>query len=361
METKMKLCVVFGGISSEHEVSLLSATSVLTNLDREHYDIVMLGITKAGRWLRYTGDVAALRTGEWEKDEAHLASAFLSPDPNIHGIVTLKDGTAVTERVDAVFPVLHGKGGEDGTIQGLLEMAQIPYVGCGVLGSAVCMDKIIADLVMDAAGIARCEWDYILAGDEADFDALEARLAAKLGYPIFVKPANAGSSVGITKAHDKAALKAAIELALQHDDRVLFERFVDAHEVECAVCGNRVVTSTLPGEILASKEFYDYEDKYLAGTSRVAIPAQLSEEKLLEVQAAAVRAYKTLCCTGLARADFFVERGTGKVLLNEINTLPGFTDISMYPKLMMDTGLTYAALLDRLIALALERKEAAHG
>lgn len=361
METKMKLCVVFGGISSEHEVSLLSATSVLTNLDREHYDIVMLGITKAGRWLRYTGDVAALRTGEWEKDEAHLASAFLSPDPTIHGIVTLKDGGAVTERIDAVFPVLHGKGGEDGTIQGLLEMAQIPYVGCGVLCSAVCMDKIIADLVMDAAGIARCEWDYILAGDEADFDPLEARLAAKLGYPIFVKPANAGSSVGITKAHDKAELKAAIDLALLHDDRVLFERFVDAQEVECAVCGNRAVVSTLPGEILASKEFYDYEDKYLAGASRVAIPALLPEEKLREVQAAAVRAYKTLCCTGLARADFFVERGTGKVLLNEINTLPGFTDISMYPKLMMDTGLTYAALLDRLIALALERKEAAHG
>lgn len=361
METKIKLCVVFGGISSEHEVSLLSATSVLTNLDSERYDIVMLGITKAGRWLRYTGDVAALRTGAWEKDEAHLASAFISPDPTIHGIVTLKDGSAQTERIDAVFPVLHGKGGEDGTIQGLLEMAQIPYVGCGVLGSAVCMDKIIADLVMDAAGIARCEWDYILAGDEADFDALEARLAAKLGYPIFVKPANAGSSVGITKAHDKAELKAAIALALQHDDRVLFERFVDAHEVECAVCGNRVVTSTLPGEILASKEFYDYEDKYLAGTSQVAIPALLSEEKLREVQAAAVRAYQTLCCTGLARADFFVERTTGRVLLNEINTLPGFTDISMYPKLMMDTGLTYAALLDRLIALALERKEAAHG
>ena len=360
MEKKI-ICVVFGGVSSEHEVSCLSVTSVVTHIPKEKYDIVMLGITKRGKWLYYSGPVEKIASGAWETDPC-CCSAFLSPDPTVHGIVKLLDGKAECVRVDAVFPVLHGKGGEDGTLQGLLEMACIPYVGCGVLGSAVCMDKIIADLVMDAAGIARCEWDYMLAGDEADFDALEARVAAKLSYPIFVKPANAGSSVGITKAHDKAELKEAIALALRHDDRILFERFVDGHEVECAVIGNgRDVQSTLPGEILASKEFYDYEDKYLAGNSTVAIPAHLSFEKLKEVQAAAVRAYQTLCCAGLARADFFVERKTGRVLLNEINTLPGFTDISMYPKLMMDAGLSYGELLDKLIRLAFARKEAQHG
>lgn len=353
---KKKICVVFGGVSSEHEVSRLSVTSVLTHIPADKYDVLMLGITKEGRWLSYSGEISAIASGAWETDPG-CCSAFLSPDPTIHGIVKLTETGAECVRVDAVFPVLHGKGGEDGTIQGLLEMANIPYVGCGVLGSAVCMDKVVADLVMDAAGIARCEWDFMLAGDEADFDALEARVAAKLSYPMFVKPANAGSSVGISKAHNKAELKAAVELALLHDDRILFERFVDGQEVECAVIGNsRDVKSTLPGEILASKEFYDYEDKYLAGTSTVAIPAHLPKEKLEEVQAAAVRAYKALCCTGLARADFFVERGTGKVLLNEINTLPGFTDISMYPKLMMNTGLSYAELLDKLICLAFERK-----
>lgn len=358
---KLKVCVVFGGVSSEHEVSRLSATSVLAHIPAEKYDVVMLGITKDGRWLYYPGPVCAIASGAWEQDAA-CVPAFLSPDPTVHGIVKMGAGVCSCEPVDVVFPVLHGKGGEDGTIQGLLEMADIPYVGCGVLGSAVCMDKVIADLVMDAAGIDRCAWDYMLAGDEADFDALEARVRGKLGYPIFVKPANAGSSVGITKAHNKEELRDAIELALENDSRVLFERFVDGHEVECAVCGNDVdVVSTLPGEILASKEFYDYEDKYLAGTSTVAIPAQLSEEKLREVQAAAVRAYKTLCCCGLARADFFVERSTGNVLLNEINTLPGFTSISMYPKLMMNTGLSYAELLDKLIGLALDRKGVLHG
>ncbi|MEG1932051.1 MAG: D-alanine--D-alanine ligase family protein, partial [Pygmaiobacter sp.] len=339
---------------------LLSATSVLSNIPADQYDVVMLGITKSGCWLSYRGPVAALADGSWEHDPANLP-AFISPDPSIHGIVYLRKGRAELERVDVVFPVLHGKGGEDGTLQGLLELAEIPYVGCGVLGSAICMDKVVADLLMDAAGIARCEWDYMCKSDADDFDALEARVAAKLHYPIFVKPANAGSSVGITKAHDKEELRGAIALALRHDDRVLFERFVDGHEVECAVIGNAAVTSTLPGEILASKEFYDYEDKYLAGTSRVAIPAELSPEKLCEVQSVAVRAYKLLCCTGLARADFFVERATGKVLLNEINTLPGFTAISMYPKLMMNTGISYGELLDRLIRLAFERKDSLHG
>lgn len=354
---KRSVCVLFGGISSEHEVSRLSVTSVLGNIPADKYEPVMVGITKAGRWLLYEGPVELIADGRWEEHES-CTPAFLSPDPAVHGLVILeKNGTARTRRVDVVFPVLHGKGGEDGTVQGLLEMANIPYVGCGVLASAVCMDKIMADLVMDAAGIPRCEWDYMRPGEEDDFDGLEARLAEKLGYPIFVKPANAGSSVGITKAHDKAELKAAIDLALEHDSRILFERFVEGQEIECAVMGaGKNSWGTLPGEILASAEFYTYDDKYVSGTSRVAIPAHLPQEMLEKVRDLAVKAYNTFDCAGLSRVDFFVEKGTGRVLLNEINTLPGFTSISMYPKMMMNTGMSYGELVDRLIELAFERK-----
>lgn len=351
---KMTIAVLFGGASSEHEVSLMSATSVFNNLDREKYDIIPVGITKKGLWYYYEGELSAVKSGAWEQGPC-IPAAFC-PGSGHDGLVLFTEDGVRCIHIDVVFPVLHGKNGEDGTVQGLLDLTGIPYVGCGVLGSAVCMDKIVANSVMDACGIARCEWECMERVDLPDFDAIEARAAARLSYPMFVKPANAGSSVGISKARNKQELRAAVELALQHDDRVLFERFVDGQEVECAVRGNEAVTSTLPGEILASKDFYDYEDKYVAGTSRTAIPALLSPEKLAEVQSTAVRAYRALCCKGLSRVDFFVERGTGKVLLNEINTLPGFTDISMYPKLMMDAGDTYASLLNSLIALAIQRK-----
>ncbi|NCC07262.1 MAG: D-alanine--D-alanine ligase [Clostridia bacterium] len=353
--TKTKIAVLFGGASSEHEISLMSATSVLNNLDKEKYDIVPVGITKSGRWYLYNGDIALIKSGEWEK--ADITPAAFCAGSGMKGLITFENGSYNEVPVDVVFPVLHGKNGEDGTVQGLLDMAGIPYVGCGVLGSSVCMDKVIANCVMDACGIPRCEWDYMDTHSGEDFDDVEARVSRKLGYPIFVKPANAGSSVGISKAKDRETLKSAVELAAKHDNRIVFERFVDGQEVECAVSGNDVATSTCPGEILASKEFYDYEDKYVAGTSRVAIPAQLSNEKLNEVHDLAEKAYRALCCTGLSRVDFFVERGSEKVLLNEINTLPGFTDISMYPKLKMAAGDTYSSLLDKLVALAFERAE----
>ena len=331
----------------------MSATSVLNNLDREKYNVVPVGIRKDGRWLYYPGPVRELETGRWEQDPACVPAA-LCPGSGKKGLV-LFEGDRVRELpVDVVFPVLHGKNGEDGTVQGLLEMCGLPYVGCGVLGSALCMDKVAANQVMDAAGIARCAWDYMERWQRPDFDAIAARVAQKLGWPIFVKPANAGSSVGISKARDKAELERAVDLALLHDSRVVFERFVTGQEVECAVYGNEDVVSTLPGEILASAEFYTYDDKYVSGTSRTAIPANLSAEKLDEVKEIAQRAYRALCCRGLARVDFFVEAGTGKVLLNEINTLPGFTSISMYPKLCIAAGDTYPGLLDRLIDLALE-------
>ena len=264
-------------------------------------------------------------------------------------------------QLDAVFPVLHGKNGEDGTVQGLLELAGIPYVGCGVLASAVCMDKAVANTLLDAAGIPRCEWDWAWKSDCGDFDPLEARLAPKLGYPMFVKPANAGSSVGISKAADREGLRRAIQVALAEDDKVVFERFVEGQEVECAAIGNLGGESTTrPGEILAGDEFYTYEDKYKNGVSRTLIPAHLSEEKLDEVKELARRAYRVLGCSGLARCDFFVEKDTGRVLLNELNTLPGFTAISMYPKLMEAAGVPLPQLVTRLVGLALDRAGVGH-
>ena len=358
--TKCKVAVLFGGASSEHEVSRMSAASVLRNLNTNRYEILPVGITKGGRWYLYAGPVEEILSGAWEQHPGNLPVS-ICPGLAQAGLTVFEGGACRTIPVDVVFPVLHGKNGEDGTIQGLLELAGLPYVGCGVLGSAVCMDKITANRVLDAAGIPRCAWDSMEAWELPQLDAIIARVEQRLGWPVFVKPSNAGSSVGVSKAKGAEALRQAVALALQHDSRVIFERFVRGQEVECAVRGNDDVASTLPGEVLASDEFYTYDDKYISGTSRVAIPAHLSEEKLREVQETAVRAYRALGCRGLTRVDFFVEEGTGQVLVNEANTMPGFTDISMYPKLMLAAGESYAGLLDRLIALALERAAKSHG
>ena len=249
--------------------------------------------------------------------------------------------------------------------QGLFELARIPYVGCGVLSSAVCMDKVLANTVMDAAGVPHCRWTSATRAEaEAGREAVLDRAEAALGYPIFVKPANAGSSVGVSKAANRAALSAALDTALREDDKVVFEEFIDGQEVECAAIGNpddpATVAATRPGEILAGAEFYTYDDKYKNGVSQTVIPAHLSEEKLEEVRARAREAYLALGCTGLARCDFFVERGTGRVLCNELNTMPGFTAISMYPKLMEHEGLTFSALVDRLLRLAQDRRKGAY-
>ncbi len=351
--SKYNVAVLFGGTSSEHDISLLSATSVLNNLNTETYTIYPVGITKQGLWYLYSGDISFIKSGEWQNN--NCTPAAFCPGSGKNGLVVFDSDKTSVINIDVVFPVLHGKYGEDGTVQGLLELTGIPYVGSGVLGSAVCMDKIIANCVMDASGIKRCEWSYMLAHEFSDFDNIEKRVSKKLGYPIFVKPANAGSSVGVSKAANKQELFNAVKNAFEHDDRILFERFVNGQEVECAVRGNEIVTSTLPGEILASKDFYDFEDKYVTGESKTQIPANLSDEKLKEVQREAIKAYRALCCKGFSRVDFFVEKNTGNVLLNEINTLPGFTNISMYPKLMIEQGETYNELLDSLINLALDK------
>ncbi len=352
---KLRCALLFGGVSSEHEISCKSAATWARNLSPERYDVYYIGITKAGRWLHVTGTPDEIESGEWA--QKGYSECTLSPSRAHHGLVEFAPDATRILKLDVVLPVLHGKNGEDGTVQGLLELAGLPYVGCGVLASAVCMDKAVANTLLDAAGVPRCAWDWAWRHETADFDALEARLARKLGYPIFVKPANAGSSVGISKAADKQALRRAIEVALAEDEKVVFERFVKGQEIECAVIGNRDPHSTLPGEILASQEFYTYDDKYVAGTSRTQIPANLSPEMQQKVTAIAEKAYKALGCEGLARVDFFVEKDTGRVLLNEINTLPGFTAISMYPQLMVHAGTPLPQLLDRLVDLALERAE----
>ena len=362
----IRLVLFFGGVSSEHEVSCVSAAAWLRALRQPpcagRYEVTAVGITKKGQWLRYAGDAQHVEDGSWQADTANCAPCALSPDRTMRALLIKEGGSWCEHPVDVAVPVLHGKNGEDGTIQGLFELAGLPYVGCGVLASAVCMDKAVANTVMDASGVPHCAWCFALRADvEADADKVLDMVEAKLPYPVFVKPANAGSSVGISKAANAEDLKAAIDLALVHDKKLVFESFVDGQEVECAVIGSEPAVSTRPGEILAGAEFYTYDDKYKNGVSQVVIPARLSEEKLDEVKDYAVKAYTALGCEGLARCDFFVERSTGRVLINEINTLPGFTPISMYPKLMEHDGLPVPQLIDRLIALALERAVPNHG
>ena len=355
---KETIAVLFGGQSSEHVVSCMSAANVIDQIDKDKYDLLLIGITEEGEWI-LTPSVEEIRNDTWRDGRTH---AVLSPDAT-RKCVIISEGDATKEvRVDVVFPVLHGLRGEDGTVQGLLELARIPYVGCGVLASAVCMDKAVANALFDAAGIPHTKWLSACRWEiESDLNGVCDGAIAKLGWPIFVKPANAGSSVGITKAHDRDELKQAIALALENDHKVVFEAFVDGHEVECAVIGSDPAVATRPGEILAGAEFYTYDDKYKNGVSQVVIPARLSEEKLDEVKTYAAMAYTALNCEGLARCDFFVEHGTNRVMINEINTFPGFTPISMYPKLMEHEGTPVPALIDHLIELALERTEKQHG
>lgn len=367
--SRQRVALLFGGVSSEHEVSCVSAAAWLRALAlppcHEKYEVIAVGITPAGRWLRYTGTPDAIADGSWQQDAAHCTPCVLSPDRADHGLLLRTEHGTEVLPIDVVAPVLHGKNGEDGTMQGLLELTALPYVGCGVLASAVCMDKAVANTLMDAAGVPHCRWCSATRAEvEADTTEVLDRVEHALPYPVFVKPANAGSSVGISKAADRAALRAAIDTALAEDDKVVFEEFIDGQEVECAAFGDPAAPATVqvtrPGEILAGAEFYTYDDKYKNGVSQTVIPARLSEQKLMEVRAAALHAYLALGCCGLSRCDFFVERGTGRVLCNEINTLPGFTAISMYPKLMEHEGQSFPALVDALLQLALQKKRGAY-
>ena len=357
------VAVIFGGISTEHEVSLRSATSVIQNTDPEKYNVIMIGIAKNGRWFHYTGPVEDLVGGSWEKN-GHTAPAVLTPDPSVGGLLVQQpDGGWKPLPVDVVFPVLHGRGGEDGTLQGLLDLAEIPYVGCGVAASVNCMDKAYAKMIFTQCGIPNAAWLFAAPGDEegAAFEALQAEVASKLGYPAFVKPCNQGSSVGVGKAGDAQELQAALREAFKYDTRVIIEEGINGHEVECAVMGNEnPIASDVLGEIAPTHGFYDYEGKYLDDSTTLYIPARISPEDTKQVREEAIKAYKAMSCTGLSRVDFFVKYDAPegqRVVLNEINTLPGFTSISMFPKLFMASGLSYGQIIDKLIDFALQRAQ----
>ena len=351
---RTRLIVLFGGQSAEHDVSRSSARHVLAAADPDRYDIVPVAITKDGQWLAAEEAAAALAAGpDALPDLLPVSGPVVQPA----GVLAAWADDAGDEGATVVLPLLHGPMGEDGTVQGLLELAGVPYVGCGVLSSALAMDKSKAKEIFAAHGIPQVAWSSFDEAEvrEVGIEGFAAKLAGSLPFPIFVKPANMGSSIGVSKARDLPELVAAIELAFTYDEWVVAEEGVVAREVECAVLGNRAPRASVPGEIVTGADFYDYEDKYFAGTAETVIPADLDLATTAELQELAVRAFVALRCEGLARVDFFFESPGRGLLLNEINTMPGFTPISMYPQLWNASGVPYAALVDELVQLALER------
>jgi D-alanine-D-alanine ligase len=356
MENKLHVAVLFGGRSGEHEVSLMSARSVLSVLDPAKYEVTQVGITHEGTWL--TGE-NVLEKFENQKTDG-LLPAIVSPDPSEKGIYVFEgfSGLKKWAEVDVYFPVLHGTFGEDGTIQGLFELANVAYVGAGVVGSSVGMDKGVFRDVMVANNIPVVDTLVVLRPEiEKDMKSVIEKAEALSEYPLFTKPANLGSSVGVTRCNNRSDLQEGLLEAASFDRRVLIQKGIrNAREIEVSVLGNDHPVASVPGEILPSREFYSYESKYIDGTSGLVIPAQLSVETSEQIRDYAVRAYKAVDCAGMARVDFFVERDTARIHLNELNTIPGFTRISMYPKLWEASGLPYTKLVDRLIELAMERK-----
>ena len=316
---KTRVAIVYGGRSGEHEISLRSAESIMKAMDRSKYDVIEYFISKEGKW----------------------QPKPILPEPGVH------------PGIDVVFPVLHGTFGEDGTVQGLLELADLPYVGAGVLASSLSMDKDLMKRVCHENGLPVVEYLTLSRGS---LDT--AKVVSRLPFPMFVKPANLGSSVGISKAHDQAGLEKALALAAEYDRKIIVERGIEGREFECSVLGNQEPEASFPCEVLPSREFYDYEDKYLLDQAKTQLPADLAPGKTAELRRLAVECYRAVECEGMARVDFLMERATGQLYINEINTIPGFTSISMYPKMWEYTGLAYPKLIDRLIELALERHAA---
>ncbi len=351
---RMRVGLLFGGRSGEHEISIRSAHSVANAIDRGRFDVTLIGIDRAGSWHLYSEDSFARVESEVAAESVDQVA--LVPRSGACGIIDLQTPARQLQTLDVVFPVLHGPYGEDGTLQGLLEMMGVPYVGSGVLGSAIGMDKDIHKRLLRDAGIPIVPFGVVTQeGWNRDKREVRAR-AHKLGSPIFVKPANLGSSVGISKVDTAGKLEAAIEQALMHDRKILLERAIDGREIECAVLGNDEPRASLPGEIIPGEEFYSYSDKYAPQSkARLLIPAPISEALQESVRALAVRVFQTLECCGMARIDFFLERGSDRIYVNEPNTIPGFTSISMYPKLWEASGLPYRDLTTCLIDLAIER------
>ncbi len=354
MTRRLRVGVLYGGRSGEHEISLRSAATVIGALAPERYEVVPIAITKDGRWLTGPDTLRLLDEAQRTLSPAieHGDEVLLPPMPDRGGLVRAAGGAPVP--LDVVFPVLHGTFGEDGTVQGLLDLAGLPYVGAGVLASSAGMDKVVMKAVFRDAGLPGCRWLLVRPAVDAAAD-VRARVAQELGFPCFVKPCNLGSSVGVTKAHTAEELDAAVAGAAAFDARVIVEESIDARELECGVLGNARAEASVVGELIPSHEFYDYVDKYVDDGVRIVIPAEIPAAVAAAARELAVRAFDTVDCSGLARVDFFLERGTGRLLLNEINTMPGFTSASMYPRLWEASGVPLATLVDRLIDLAFER------
>lgn len=358
MLKKLNVCVLFGGASPEHNVSLRSAEFVLSSLDPEKYNIFPVGISQKGDWFLYGGnDYSALPTGAWQEHPENRHAA-ISPIRG-QGLLSFEGDCVVRELIDVVFPVLHGENGEDGAMQGLLQLSGIPFVGSSVAASAVAMDKTLTKLVADEEGIVQADWMLVRRCDvECRMDAVLDKIEQRFSYPVFIKPAGTGSSVGVSKAADREKAHQALTLAASFDDKILVEEFIDGCEVEVAVMGNDVPVASVCGEIDSGAEFYDYDAKYITDTSVAYIPARISDELAEQIRSNAIRIYSAMGCKGLSRVDFFVTREDQRIVFNEINTLPGFTSISMYPKLFCASGFTANEIVDELIRLALEASKA---
>ena len=350
---QLTVCILFGGISPEHAVSLRSAESVLNHIDKEKYHVLPVGITRDGRWIYFGGTDYAMLPAETWTSAPGCCPAAISPVRG-QGLLRFSGDTVSATPIDVVFPVLHGENGEDGAMQGLLQMAGIPYVGPHVAASAVAMDKTLTKLVIDKEGIPQAAWELVRACELEDrMDAIVAGLEGRFTYPVFVKPAGTGSSVGVSKAGSREKLKAALTAAGKYDSKILVEEFIKGKEVEVAVLGNADPVASVCGEIDSGAEFYDYDAKYITDTSTAYIPARISEDLQARIREVAVRVYKAVGCQGLSRVDFFATEDE-RLVFNEINTIPGFTSISMYPKLFTASGIPYSRLIDRLLELALE-------
>ncbi|MBI2815863.1 MAG: D-alanine--D-alanine ligase [Acidobacteria bacterium] len=363
MAKKLRVGILFGGRSAEHEVSLVSARNIMAAADRSKYELIPIGITKKGQWRVGDGALRLLDTADLSKAQQQVLSkgrdVTLASNPSTGtSLVPVKGsgGDRKAGKLDVIFPVLHGTFGEDGTVQGLLELAGIPYVGAGVLGSAAGMDKEVMKRLFRERGLPVVPYIKVLRHDLAASPRRVVNAIEKqFRYPVFVKPANLGSSVGISKARDRKQLQAALELAAQYDRKLLVEKAVVGREIECAVLGNDDPKASIPGEIVPGGDFYDYSAKYREDTARLVVPAPLSAAQMKEVQRLAIGAFQATECAGMGRVDLFLEKRTGEFYVNEINTIPGFTSISMYPRLWEASGVPYAKLIDKLIELALER------
>lgn len=349
---KIKLGIIFGGMSTEHDVSIVSATSIMESLNKEKYDIIPIYINKTGNWFKYTKNINEIKILNIGEEPTELE--------------VIKNPINIIKETDVIFPVLHGLYGEDGTIQGLLELIKVPYVGCKVLSSAVSMDKVYTKILFEKAGLKQVKYEYIRKNKNEntyryidkefneeilELNELSKKIAKKLRFPMFVKPSNSGSSVGIKKAKNIEELKNAIEYANEFDEKILIEEGINAREIECAVLGKKDVKASCVGEILPAEEFYSYEAKYTNEESKVIIPADISKNITNQIRNMAIKAFKAVDGKGLARVDFFIEKETNEIYINEINTMPGFTKISMYPKLWETSGIKYSDLLDELISV----------